>query len=162
MFKAFLSADHVTAAEDKTIAVKISKYGGAFDDPDAGATEASEIGDGWYYVDLAEDDTDTLGPLIVRGTEDDSDIDPVEIVCEVATDKVGVTLASDGLDSVATTAPTGVAANFREMIVQLWRRFFKKATKTSEEIKTYADNGNDVLTTQVISEGDTDSQGAAT
>ena len=81
VFKAFLSVDHVTAAEDKTIDVQISKYGGAFDDPDAGPTAATEISDGWYYVDLAEDDTDTLGPLIVRGTENDSD--PAEIICEV-------------------------------------------------------------------------------
>ncbi len=77
-------------------------------------------------------------------------------------DKTGFKLASDGLDSIATTAPSGVAANFREMLVQVWRRFFKKTVKSATEIKTYADNGSTVLTTQTISEsGDDQTQGTA-
>lgn len=77
-------------------------------------------------------------------------------------DKTGFKLASDGLDTISTTAPTGVAANFREMFVQTWRRFFKKATQTSTELKTYADNGTDVLTTQTLSDdGETQTQGDA-
>jgi hypothetical protein len=76
-------------------------------------------------------------------------------------DKTGFKLASDGLDSISITAPTGVATNFREMLVQLWRRFFRKATKTSTQIKTYADNGTTVVTTQTISDdGTTQTQGA--
>lgn len=71
--------------------------------------------------------------------------------------KTGYKLASDGLDSIATTAPAGVAANFREMVVQVWRRFFKKTTMSSDgagsgEIKTFADNGTTVLTTQATTE----------
>ena len=81
VFKAFYSADHVTAATGKTIAVVISKNGGAFANPAAGATNATEIGNGWYYVDLAAADTDTLGPLIVRGTA--GTIDPAELIVEV-------------------------------------------------------------------------------
>jgi hypothetical protein len=78
-------------------------------------------------------------------------------------DKTGFKLAADGLDSVATTAPTGVAANFREMMVQLWRRFFKKATLTATQEKTYADDGTTVVTTQPVSnDGTTQTQGAAT
>ena len=79
-------------------------------------------------------------------------------------DKTGFKLASDGLDSISTTAPTGVASNFREMLVQMWRRFFKKATRTPTELKTYADNGTTVLTTQVISDNGsgTESQGTST
>lgn len=76
--------------------------------------------------------------------------------------KTGYKLASDGLDSISTAAPAGVASNFREMVVQAWRRFFKKATKTSTEIKTYADNGTTVITTQTISSsGSNQEQGAA-
>ena len=72
--KAYLTSDHVSKAVSKTIAVVISKNGGAFGNPDAGATNASEFGGagnglGWYYVDLDATDTATLGPLIVRGTE---------------------------------------------------------------------------------------------
>lgn len=74
----------------------------------------------------------------------------------------GIVLASNGLDSISTTAPTGVASNFREMLVQLWRRFFKRATKSATDIKTYADNGTTVVTTQTIStSGDDETQGAA-
>ena len=79
------------------------------------------------------------------------------------TTKTGYSLASTGLDSISITAPSGVASNFREMVVQLWRRFFKRTTKDSDEIKTYADNGTSVLTTQVYtSVGDDDDVGAAT
>lgn len=73
-----------------------------------------------------------------------------------------VAVASDGLDSVSITAPSGVASNFREMIVQVWRRFFKKATQTDSQIKTYADDGSTVVTTQTVSDdGTTETQGAA-
>lgn len=81
---------------------------------------------------------------------------------EIPTTKTGYKLASDGLDAVATTAPAGVAGNFREMMVQLFRRFFKKSTLTSTELKTYADNGTDVLTTQAVSDdGTTQTQEAS-
>jgi hypothetical protein len=75
----------------------------------------------------------------------------------------GLKLASDGLDSIATTAPTGVASNFREMVVQVWRRFFRRAVRTDTTLKTYADNGTTELTTQTISTtDDTETQGTAT
>lgn len=78
-------------------------------------------------------------------------------------DKTGFKLASDGLDTIATTAPTGIAANFREMLVQLWRRYFKRVSRSSTEIKTYADNGTTVLTTQAYTASSTDDNvGAAT
>ncbi len=78
-------------------------------------------------------------------------------------DKTGYKLASDGLDSISTAAPTGVAANFREMMVQLWRRFFKKSTLTTTQLKTYADDGAAVVTTQSVSDdGTTQTQNAAT
>lgn len=68
VLKAYLSSDHVTAATGKTIAVVISKNGAAFGNPSGGATNATEIANGWYYVDLSTTDSGTLGPLIVRGT----------------------------------------------------------------------------------------------
>lgn len=82
---------------------------------------------------------------------------------KLATDESGqVKLSPDGLDSIPTTAPTGVASTFREMIVQIWRRLFKKSTMTASELKTYADNGTDVLTTQSVSDdGTTQTQGAS-
>lgn len=77
-------------------------------------------------------------------------------------DKTGYKLASDGLDSISTTAPSGVAANFREMMVQVWRRFFKRATLTSSELVTYADDDTTPVTTQPVSDnGTTQVQGPA-
>jgi len=63
-----------------------------------------------------------------------------------------VALGSTGLDAISTTAPSGVASNYREMMVQLWRRFFKKAARSTSQILTYADDGTTVLTTQSISD----------
>ena len=77
-------------------------------------------------------------------------------------DKTGYSLGATGLDSIAVTDPGGVATTFPKMVVQLWRRFFKKVTKTSSEIKTYADDGATVRTTQAISDDNTtQTQGAA-
>jgi hypothetical protein len=67
--QAYLASDHVSAATGKTIAITISKNGGAYGNPSAGATNATEIASGSYYVDLSTTDTATLGPLFVKGTE---------------------------------------------------------------------------------------------
>jgi hypothetical protein len=67
VFKAYLASDHVSAATGKTIAITISKNGGAFGNPNAGATNATEISSGWYKVTLDTTDTGTAGPLAVRG-----------------------------------------------------------------------------------------------
>ncbi len=66
--KLFLTSDHITPATGKTLAITISKNGAAFGNPSAGATNATEIASGWYYVDLSTTDTATLGPLVVLGT----------------------------------------------------------------------------------------------
>lgn len=81
MLKVFLSSDHVTAATGKTVAVKISKAGGAFADPEAGATNATEVSSGWYKVALDSTDSDTTGDLVVRGTA--TACDDSEQVCQV-------------------------------------------------------------------------------
>lgn len=73
------------------------------------------------------------------------------------------TASPDFLNEIDVAAPSGVATTFPGMLVQTWRRFFKKATKTATQIKTYADDGSTVVTTQAISSsGGTDTQGAAT
>jgi hypothetical protein len=59
-------------------------------------------------------------------------------------------LNATGLDAIPITAPSGPATDFREMQVQVWRRFFKKHFKDSAagDIITYADDGTTVITTQ--------------
>jgi hypothetical protein len=75
----------------------------------------------------------------------------------------GVTLAADGLDSITNTDPTGLPDNFREKLLWLYRRFFKKATRTADTITHYADDGTTVLLEQTISDVEgTETQGAAT
>jgi len=71
--------------------------------------------------------------------------------------KTAYKLASDGLDSISTTAPTGVASNFREMLVQTWRRWFGKSILDADAgtLKTYAADGTTVVTTQTIAEDST-------
>jgi hypothetical protein len=76
-----------------------------------------------------------------------------------------MTLADGAITDAKFTVPalTGPASGPVGQLVQLWRRFFKKATKTSTEIVTYADNGTTVISTQAISDdGTTETQGAAT
>lgn len=71
--QAYLTSDHVTPATLKTIAIQISKNGSAFANPSGGATNAVEISNGSYYVDLTTSDTGTLGPLFVSGTASATD-----------------------------------------------------------------------------------------
>ncbi len=92
-----------TAATSKTLAITLSKTGGAFANPSAGATNATELSNGWYYVDLSITDTNTLGDLIVRGTATG---------CDDSERLFGIVLATNGgltnLDVVTSTrlAPT--------------------------------------------------------
>lgn len=83
-FDAYLASDHITPATGKTIAVTLSKNGAAFGNPSAGATNATEIGGGSYYVDLSITDTGTLGPAIVKVTE--GTIDTAKLHFDVTND----------------------------------------------------------------------------
>ena len=80
-FRAIASSDHITPSTGKTIAITISKNGGAFGNPAAGATNATEISSGFYYFDLGTGDTGTAGPLAWRGAG--TGIDDVGDVLEV-------------------------------------------------------------------------------
>lgn len=65
---AFLSLDGVTPATGKTIALQISKNGGAFGNPSGGATNLTEVSNGYYTYVVTTTDTNTLGPLAFLGT----------------------------------------------------------------------------------------------
>lgn len=96
----------------------------------------------------------TLGTSTFDHTND-------QVIVGTNNDKTGYKLASDGLDSIATTV-SGVASTFPQMLVQVWRRFFKKADRDATTIQTYADDGTTVLTEQTISDsGGVETQGAA-
>jgi hypothetical protein len=72
-------------------------------------------------------------------------------------------LTAQGLDNIPITSPSGPATTFREMVVQTWRRFFKKATKSASQITTYLDDGTTPATVQNISSSSlSETQGEAT
>lgn len=70
----------------------------------------------------------------------------------------GVNLADGAITDAKFTIPTltSPASGPVGMLVQLWRRFFKKVTRDSDEIKTYADNGSTVVTTQTYTASGSD------
>ncbi len=94
MLKLFLTGT-TTAATGKTLAIVLSKAGGAFANPNAGATNATEVSNGWYKVTLDTTDTATLGDLVVRGTA--SGCDDAERIFGV------VSAATGGLTNLDTT-----------------------------------------------------------
>lgn len=134
-----------------------------------------EAGLDWANIGSATTTVNLSGTTVKTATDVEAKVDTVDtvvdaILADTGTDgvvvasgsKTGYKLASDGLDTISTTAPSGVATNFREMLVQVWRRFFKKSTLTSTQLKTYADDGTTVVTTQTVSDdGTTQTQGAA-
>lgn len=67
VFRAISSTDHFTPTTGKTIAITISKNGGAFGNLNAGATNATEMTSGFYKFTLDTTDTGTDGPLAWRG-----------------------------------------------------------------------------------------------
>lgn len=67
--------------------------------------------------------------------------------------KTGYALASNGLDLISTIEPTGVATNFREMVIASWMVNYAKNIKDGDAgtIVVYASNGSTVVTTQTYS-----------
>jgi hypothetical protein len=87
------------------------------------------------------------------------------VTAGTVTDKAGYSLAAGGLDAISVADPGGVAGmtTIPKMIVALWRRFYRKTTLTSTQLKTYADDGTTVNTTQTaVDDSMTQTQGPAT
>lgn len=61
----------------------------------------------------------------------------------------------DPLSVLPSAELTTVATTIRGFIIQTWRRFFKRATQTATELKTYKDDNVSVVTTQTVSDDDT-------
>lgn len=63
----------------------------------------------------------------------------------------GCKLASDGLDLIAVAPPTGIDAEdwtFTQLVVMAGRWHYFRKTKSATQIKTFANNGVTVVTTQ--------------
>jgi hypothetical protein len=129
VLKAFLASDHISPATGKTIAVVISKNGAAFGNPNAGATNATGIASGWYYVDLDTTDTGTVGPLIVRGTE--GTIDDTEIAFSVeANASVDVASIANGAITAAAIATGAIDADAlaSDAVTEIWGKAVTEPT----------------------------------
>ena len=78
VFRAIASSDHFTPKTAVVPVITISKNGGAFGNPNAGATNATEMTSGFYKFDLDATDTGTNGPLAwraaVTGMDDVGDV----------------------------------------------------------------------------------------
>ena len=86
------------------------------------------------------------------------------VTAGTVSDKTGYALSSAGLDQISLADPGATASitTFPKALVWLFRRFFKKATMTSSQVKTYADDGVTVNVTQAVSDdGTTQTQGPA-
>lgn len=146
------AADGATAEAALTIQkanVRLSKNGAniAAANADQGVADAGAPYDeiGYYDVSLDATDTNTLGRLQIMVS--DASARPVireYLVLPAAIYDAMVSGTVPTLTTVATTLP--------EMLVQLWRRFFKRVTLTAEEMKTFAEDGSTVVTTQLVSD----------
>ena len=109
MMKVYLSSDHVSPGTALTMAVVISKAGGAFGNPSAGASNATEVSNGWYKFALSTTDTNTVGDLVVRltGTSAD-DSERVLQVVDANTGGLGAlpAVAAGSAGCVMTTTST--------------------------------------------------------
>lgn len=84
------------------------------------------------------------------------------VTVQAVNDKSGYALSATGLDAISVADFAGAANTIPKMIVRLWRRFFAKADKSATQIRTFADDGTTVRTTQAITvSGDDETQGAA-
>jgi len=81
-----------------------------------------------------------------------SDYSDFQAASVTVSDKTGFKLASDGLDSISTTEPDGLPDNFRERLLWLYRRLFKKTVRTATKINHYDDAGTSILLEQDISD----------
>jgi hypothetical protein len=108
--RGYLSSDHISTATGLDPAITISKNGGNFANPAAGASVMTEIeSTGWYKFALGTGDTDTLGPLIIRGTH--ATMDNIEVVFQVVkeiADIAGGTIAISATQ--AASVSTGALA----------------------------------------------------
>lgn len=94
--------------------------------------------------------TDTLEAIRDRG-----DAAWITATSVTVSDKTGFKLASDGLDQISATIPTGVATTFAGRLMQVFGRFFGKTTLTADTLTTFDEAGTTPSTTQPVSDDST-------
>lgn len=127
----------------------------------AGLTEAGGTGDHLTAINLPNQTMDIVGNITGNLSGSVGSVTTVN-------DKTGYSLADGAIttakiaDGAITSAKftvsavSGVATGILEKLDQLWRRFFKKVTKESGSLITYADDGTTPVTTQTYTTTGTD------
>lgn len=146
--KLFASADHVTPATGKTVAITIAKNGGAFANPSAGATTATEVAFGWYATTLSTTDTNTLGDLIVRATA--TGCDDAERMLEVVLAGDAYALLTGAQTEIGQGAPAATSS-LKDMIRYLFKSWRNKVTQTGTTYSLFADDAVTVDQKAVVS-----------
>lgn len=141
ILKVYLS-DGITEATGKIVAVVISKNGGVFGNPAGGATNAIEIGNGWYYVDLAAGDLDTLGALVVRGTS--AGCDSSERVFDVVNPHNS---GFDGIPNAVAGASSGLPllsqmATTNDIAAAVWSYIYRTLTQGAAAVAAAVSGAN--------------------
>ncbi len=144
-----LTSDHVSPATSKTVAITISKNGAAFGNPSAGATNATEIGNGWYYVDLSTTDTGTLGPVAVRGTATSSDDAGANF--RVVSN---VSAGFDGAMAELSQATPSATPSWQAALMLLYMTMRNQMSVTATQKSIYNDAGT-VIVKKVLSDDGT-------
>lgn len=103
-FPVFLSSDHVTPATGKTVAMTIRKPGGALGNPSGGATNATEVSNGFYDFTMSTTDANTFGDTVILGTATGCDVAMVVVQVVSAT-----TNGATNLDAAISSVPTANA-----------------------------------------------------
>jgi hypothetical protein len=154
--------------------------GSSFEDWGTGGRDADdydvamlEVGSNGYYVGSFDGSANisisglyTIRVFIQGGSnpiDTDTSIGEGEIPWD-GTEEISLLnsiLDENGLNSISTSEPSGRSSNFREMVVQLYQRFFNKVTLDNSNLKVY-DSGGSVVTTQSASDdGSTQTLGKA-
>jgi hypothetical protein len=145
VFKLYLN-DHVTPATLKTVAVTISKNTGAFGNPSGGATNATEIANGWYFVTFSTTDTGTLGPLIILGTCTGCD-NADQAYQVIKATNAGLTAIPD--TAVTTNASLITSGTGTDQLSVSAGKVLLQATQTGVTIPTVTTVTNQLTTAQI-------------
>lgn len=132
--RGYLSADHISTATGLDPVITISKNGGNFANPAAGASVMTEIeSTGWYYFALGTGDVDTLGPLIIRGTH--ATMDNIEVACQVVETVTAANLTQINGEAQTATLDT-IKADAAAVKVQTDKMAFTVANQVDSNVIT--------------------------
>ena len=99
------------------------------------------------------DGTSVAGTTLAEfSIENRQPVAALSAIASAVADKTGYKLASDGLDSITASEPTGKPTTFSGWVMWLVQRF-RRATKSTTEITVQTEAGADVTTQTITDDG---------